>query len=174
MTTAAPQTYAPVIRRLESLTPVALEQLVELLVTVVEDGASIGFLPPLDPAEARHYWRDVLNPGVCLYVAERDSRITGSVQLHLSPKPNASHRTEVAKLMVHPEARGAGLGGALMRHAEARRLGRSLLVLDTRAGDIANHLYRSLGYAEAGRIPRYVRSANGALHETVIYYKELA
>ncbi len=47
-------------------------------------------------------------------------------------------------------------------------------MLDTRAGDIANHLYRSMGYAEAGRIPRYVRSPNGALHETVIYYKELA
>jgi len=164
------------IRRLESLTPVALELLVDLLVTVVEDGASIGFLPPLDLAEARHYWRDVLCPGVCLYVAEREGRITGSVQLHLSQKANASHRTEVAKLMVHPEARGAGLGHALMRHAEAeaRRLGRSLLVLDTRAGDIANHLYRSMGYAEAGRIPRYVRSPNGALHETVIYYKELA
>jgi len=101
--------------------------------------------------------------------------IIGTVQLHPSPKANSSHRAEVAKLIVHPAARGAGLGRALMQHAEAeaRRLGRSLLVLDTRAGDVANHLYRSLGYAEAGRIPRYVRSANGALHETVIYYKEL-
>jgi ribosomal protein S18 acetylase RimI-like enzyme len=61
----------------------------------------------------------------------------------------------------------------LAAEAEAGRRGRTLLVLDTRAGDVSNRLYRSLGYVEAGRIPRFARSAGGRLDDTVIYYKEL-
>lgn len=56
---------------------------------------------------------------------------------------------------------------------ESRRAGRTLLVLDTRAGDPSNALSRALGYHEAGRIPRYARAADGRLEATVYYYKEL-
>jgi ribosomal protein S18 acetylase RimI-like enzyme len=56
---------------------------------------------------------------------------------------------------------------------KAKSEGRSLLVLDTRAGDPSNVLYRSLGYAEAGRIPHYARSADGSLHDTIFFYKSL-
>jgi hypothetical protein len=33
-----------------------MDELSELLIQVVEDGASIGFLPPLNAKEARKYW----------------------------------------------------------------------------------------------------------------------
>ncbi len=83
------------------------------------------------------------------------------------------------KLMVHREFRGRGLGRLLMQAAEdeARlRHGRTLLVLDTRRGDISERLYRSMGYVEAGVIPGYARSSGptGELHDTVIFYKHLA
>jgi ribosomal protein S18 acetylase RimI-like enzyme len=88
---------------------------------------------------------------------------------------NGSHRAEIAKLMVHPEARRQGLGRLLMETAEARARveQRSLLVLDTRLGDPSNQLYLSMEYIEAGRIPAYARSANGELSATVYYYKQL-
>ncbi|MDF2649544.1 MAG: acetyltransferase domain protein [Paenibacillus sp.] len=37
-----------------------LNEVSELLIGVVEDGASIGFLPPLQRADAEAYWRGVL------------------------------------------------------------------------------------------------------------------
>jgi hypothetical protein len=55
----------------------------------------------------------------------------------------------------------------------AREAGRTLLVLDTRQGDIAEELYLSLGYTLAGVIPQYARSANGELHATSLFYKLL-
>ena len=56
---------------------------------------------------------------------------------------------------------------------EARSLGLQLLVLDTRQGDTAESLYRKLGWREAGVVPGYARSADGSLHATVFFYKDL-
>ncbi|MFD1178115.1 GNAT family N-acetyltransferase [Paenibacillus puldeungensis] len=160
---------------LNVLDSLQLEQLADLLIQVVEDGASIGFLPPLSKDEALQYWQEVIGPGVILWVAVKNGGIVGTVQLHLALKQNGSHRAEVVKLMVHPEARKQGIARKLMLAVEekAEREARSLLVLDTRGGDPSNLLYRSLGYIEAGRIPQFARSANGELHETVFYYKQL-
>ncbi|MCP8967636.1 GNAT family N-acetyltransferase [Ectobacillus ponti] len=152
------------------------DSLAELLVRVVEDGASIGFLPPLSGAAAERYWEEVPAPGVAVYVAVLEGRVVGSVQLHLCLKQNGSHRAEIAKLMTHPDFRQRGIGRALMRAVEkrAKQEGRSLLVLDTRKGDPSNSLYQSLGFVEAGEIPGYAQSADGALHATVFYYKNIA
>lgn len=151
----------------------SIDELSELLIQVVEDGASIGFLPPLDPSDSTSYWQNVLAPDVILFVAKMNDIIVGSVQLHLSTKPNGSHRAEIAKLMTHPNYRRNGIARSLMQKAEERALqeGRSLLVLDTREGDASNLLYTSMGYIQAGRIPSYAISANGALHATIFYYK---
>jgi ribosomal protein S18 acetylase RimI-like enzyme len=151
------------------------EQLVDLLVAVVDDGASVGFLPPLERDEAAAYWSTVLGPDVVLLLAERSGRIVGTAQLQLASRPNGRHRAEVAKVMVLPSAQRQGLGRALMLRleSEARERGRTLLVLDTREGDPSNVLYQDLGYQEGGRIPGYARSASGELDGTVIYYKLL-
>jgi len=65
------------------------------------------------------------------------------VQLALATQPNAQHRAEVQKLMVHTRARRQGIGQALMTAVEviARAAGRTLLVLDTRRGDGSEQLY---------------------------------
>lgn len=58
--------------------------------------------------------------------------------------------------------------------AEALKGGRTTLVLDTREGDPSERLYQSLGWQRAGVIPRYARSANGALDGSAFYYKLLS
>jgi len=163
------------VLEIKSMEPKILEELAELLVSVVEDGASVGFLPPLSIEKAREYWSDVLQPGIMLWIANINESIVGTVQLHLAMKPNASHRAEIAKLMVDQQYRRNGIAKLLMETAEsrARAEGRSLLVLDTRSGDPSNLLYRSLGYIEAGRIPKYAKSSDGNLDETTFYYKEI-
>ncbi|MCM3357434.1 GNAT family N-acetyltransferase [Psychrobacillus sp. MER TA 171] len=152
-----------------------MEELSELLIQVVEDGASIGFLPPMELANAMDYWEDVLTPEVILFVAKRNNRIIGSIQLHLCSKQNGMHRAEIAKLMTHPHYRRNGIGRQLMEKAENRaaREGRSLIVLDTREGDASNNLYTSLGYIQAGKIPGYAKSANGEMSTTIFYYKRI-
>jgi ribosomal protein S18 acetylase RimI-like enzyme len=164
------------VRVIDDLTPNELEQFIDLLIATVDDGASVGFLPPLARDEARAYWEGVPGPGVILLVAEESGRIAGTVQLQLAMKLNGRHRAEIARLMVHTDFRRRGLGRLLMEQAEAAAIadGRTLIVLDTREGDPSNALYLSLGYIEAGRIPHYARSANGSLDATVFYYKELA
>jgi GNAT superfamily N-acetyltransferase len=167
------------IREAPRLSDDELAQLTDLLVTVVNDGAAMGFVPPLDAAIAEAYWRDLadhdLGPACILLLAEQDGAILGTSQLHLATKHNGLHRAEVAKVMVHPSARRRGIARSLLAHLDdvARREHRTLLVLDTREGDPSNALYQLAGYAEAGRIPRFARSADGSLHTTVLYYKTL-
>ncbi|MGU3352790.1 GNAT family N-acetyltransferase [Bacillus sp. M5A3_1b] len=150
-----------------------MEELSKLLKTVVDDGASIGFLPPLEQIESTKYWETVLAPEVILYVAKINNEVAGSIQLHLVTKPNGIHRAEICKLMTHPNFRRNGIGRSLMQKAEerAKQENRSLIVLDTREGDPSNRLYKSLDYKEVGKILEYAISPNGNLDATVIYYK---
>lgn len=152
---------------------------IALLQDAVDSGASVGFVPPLDPGGARSYWTGVRNAVVggnrILLAAVEKGDILGSVQLDLPAMPNARHRAEVMKLMVHRAARRRGIGKALMLALEdaARRINRRLLVLDTRVGDAAEQLYLTLGYLRAGVIPRYALSADGTLDATVYMYREV-
>ena len=156
-----------------------MDSFVALLQDAVEDGASVGFLPPLSGADARAYWESVrvaIAAGARrLIVAEEGARVLGAVQLDLPVMPNARHRGDVLKLIVHRMARRRGVGRALMQALErtAAALNRTLLVLDTRRGDAAAQLYTSLGYREAGVIPRYAMSARGTLDDTLYMYREL-
>ena len=152
-----------------------IDQLSELLVKVVDDGASIGFLPPMKLSEARQYWQTVLKPDVILFIAKINNEIVGTIQVHLCTKQNGLHRAEIAKLMTSPNARRKGVARSLMKVAEERAIneGRTLLVLDTREGDPSNLLYQSLGYIPAGKIPNFALSGEGELDTTVIYYKIL-
>ncbi|MBM7585472.1 ribosomal protein S18 acetylase RimI-like enzyme [Bacillus pakistanensis] len=163
--------------KIEQLTSIGdhIEELSELLIQTVEDGASIGFLPPLKSSEATKYWESALSPDVILFVAKINNQVAGCVQLQLCTKQNGEHRAEIAKLMTHPNYRRNGIGRSLMQKAEERAMqdGRTLLVLDTREGDPSNHLYTSIGYIQAGRIPHYAKSANGGLDATIFYYKSL-
>ena len=167
-------TYAVKIEELKMIGE-HLNQLSDLLVKVVDGGASIGYLPPLKLDEARRYWETLLKPDVILFVAKIDEQIVGSIQIHLCTKQNGIHRGEIAKLMTLPTMRRNGIGRLLMLAAEerAKEEGISLLVLDTREEDPSNYLYTSIGFVESGRIPNYAMSANGELHTTVFYYKLL-
>jgi len=161
------------IEQIEDTEPY-LDELAQMLVLVVE-GASIGFLPPVTKEAAVEYWRSVGESGIILFIAKIGDRVVGSVQLHDSSSQNGAHRAEIAKMMVHPEFRQQGIARKLMIAAEEKAIsgGKTLLVLDTREGTPANSLYISLGYVEVGRIPNYARSADGTLHTTVIYYKQI-
>ncbi|MGV9628116.1 GNAT family N-acetyltransferase [Streptomyces sp. NPDC003487] len=154
-------------------------ELAELLVDTVDGGASVGFLAPLDAAEAAAWWREraaaVAAGRLLVWAAYDDGGPAGTVSLALADKPNSRHRAEVVKLMVHRRARGRGLGRALLRTAEvaAGAAGITLLHLDTETGSLAEALYRSAGWTRAGTIPDYAASPDGVLRPTTVYYKRI-
>lgn len=170
----------PTIERLSADAATAIrDDLCAILRDAVDGGASVGFLPPLHMAEAARYWDAVIAEVAAgtraLLIARVGGMAVGTVQLDLPGKPNAAHRAEVQKLLVHRAARRRGIGSALMAAVEdlARELGRRLLVLDTRADDDAEPLYRRIGYTEVGRIPGYALNAAGGADTTVIFYRAL-
>ena len=57
--------------------------------------------------------------------------------------------------------------------AIAAENGWTTLHLDTREGDISNDFYQSIGWIQAGIIPRWAESADGSLDGTVFYFKLL-
>ena len=158
----------------------AIPSLSQVLAACVAKGASIGFLPPFDAADAAEFWRKMaiqIRAGERrLLTARQGGRILGAVMLVLAMPANGRHRAEISKLIVAPDGRRQGVGRALMMAAEglARREGRTLLVLDTRTGDAAEDLYAGLGFRKTGLIPDYVRSETGALESTTVMYKQLA
>lgn len=167
------------IRKIDQAQPALSDGLVELLIDSVSNGASVGFLNPINSSTAREYWQHVLSTPedeLVLWVATCEETIVGSVQLALCPKENGRHRAEVQKLMVHSSARGHRIASRLMQTLEtyALQTGRFLLVLDTEAGSPAESVYQHLNWQKAGEIPDYARNAAGQLHATAYYYKKLA
>lgn len=168
---------------IKQLTPQELEalipQMVPLLQNVVDNGASVGFLPPLSSEEAAEYWQEVVSaiagPSKILWVALEGDEVTGTIQLNLEGRVNGSHRAEIAKVLVHTAHRRKGIARAMMEVAEskAKQLGRTTLVLDTLEGHPAEFMYRELGWQTAGVIPQYARYEDGLLHPTVFMYKLL-
>ncbi|MFJ9952262.1 GNAT family N-acetyltransferase [Kitasatospora sp. NPDC091207] len=170
---------------IERLTADALtdsaEQLAGLLVDTVGAGASLGFLAPLDPAEATAWWRslapDVAAGRLLLWAAraEADGRIAGTVQLRPAASANGRHRGEVAKLMVHRADRGQRLAGRLLAALEAAGAGHGLrlLVLDTETGSPAERMYESAGWTRVGTVPDYATDPAGVSHPTTLFFKTL-
>jgi GNAT superfamily N-acetyltransferase len=155
-----------------------LGQLADVLLDCVEGGASVSFMLPMAREAALGFWRKVAD-GVArgertLLVAEDGDGIAGTVQLITDMPENQPHRADVAKLLVHRRARGAGIGRRLMEAVEeaARGQGRRVLVLDT-ASDTAERLYERLGWQRVGVVPDYALLPDGALCQTVFYYKHV-
>ncbi|MGW6525688.1 N-acetyltransferase family protein [Streptomyces sp. NPDC054962] len=154
-------------------------ELADLLVDAVDDGASLGFLAPLDRTAAEDWWKDraqgVAAGQLAVWAAQDGDRVVGTVGLAFPDKPNSRHRAELVKLMVHRDARGKGLGRTLLTAAEksAVAAGVTLLHLDTETDSPAEHLYRTSGWTRAGVIPDYAASPAGVLRPTTLYYKQV-
>jgi len=157
-----------------------LAGLTDVLEACVADGASVGFTDAADRPIMMQFWQQrvghLASGDSELLVASQHGTIVGTVLINSSAMPNGRHRAEIGKLLVHPQARRQGIARALMQRAEQRAAaqGKTLLVLDTRSGDVASDLYRTLGWQVAGSIPFYAESTAGVLDATTYMFKVLA
>jgi GNAT superfamily N-acetyltransferase len=167
------------VRRLSQVTSREFGGLCEVLIDCVEGGASVSFMHPMTLSKAADFWRGVAasmaNGERALVVAEDENgAIIGTAQAVWALPENQPHRADVAKMLVHRRARRLGVGAAVLEAAEAaaRDAGRTLLVLDTASGD-AERLYERRGWQRVGTIPDFALLPDGALCNTVVYYKRL-
>jgi ribosomal protein S18 acetylase RimI-like enzyme len=150
-----------------------------ILADCVAGGASVSFMAPFTPDDARAFYERVADSAekgsVSVLVAEIDGVAMGTVQVAYDMPPNQPHRGDIRKLLVHRRARRRGLARALMIAAEkeAAARGRPLLVLDT-ASDGAERLYTDLGWQRVGVIPDYALLPDGGYCDTIYFYKQVA
>jgi GNAT superfamily N-acetyltransferase len=156
-----------------------LDGLAGVLFDCVDGGASVSFMAPFAPDDARTVfdgYADEVEAGRRLLLAAFDGdEVVGTVQLIYATPPNQPHRGDIAKLLVRRSARNRGIGRLLMEHAEreARAEGRTLLVLDTVTGDPAERLYERTGWTKVGVIPNYALYPDGRPCDTTVFFKEL-
>ncbi|PSL00165.1 ribosomal protein S18 acetylase RimI-like enzyme [Murinocardiopsis flavida] len=134
-----------------------------ILAGLVRSGAALGWVEPPSRAEVAELLAAVGGAARAgdgaLRAAYVDRRLVGLGYWLRYARPTHRPHADLEKLAVDPAAGGRGIGRGLTAAliADARAAGVEVLTLDAR-GDNAGalHLYRSLGFTEYGRLPRFV------------------
>jgi GNAT superfamily N-acetyltransferase len=156
-----------------------LDALAAVLHDCVAGGASVSYMAPFPPEEARSAFAGFVAEAEegrrLILAAFVEGDLVGTVQVILALPPNQPHRAEIAKLLVHRQARGRGIAQQLMKRAEAeaRAEGKTLLVLDAVTGGDAARLYARLGWTTVGVIPGYALYPDGQPCDTTYFWKAL-
>lgn len=162
-----------------SSNPHVIEELAEMLIEIVANGGSVGFMHPLSKKTAVAFWESSLaaaDRGERIVLGARENGVLISTVTLLTNCPeNQPHRAEIAKLMTRVRSRGKGVARRLVTEAEriAADLGKTLLNLDTAADEGAAGFYESLGFHKTGVIPDYALKPHGGLTDTIIYWKKI-
>jgi GNAT superfamily N-acetyltransferase len=156
-----------------------MDAFADLLCDAVNHGASVNFVAPMQPPEAIPFWQKVAsaveNGDTILVAALEDDALVGTVMIVPAWQPNAPHRAEIQKLLVHSSKQRRGIASQLMQKAEEVALehGRWLLFLDTFHGSGAAIFYENIGYTRGGVIALHSLNAEGEFADTVIFYRIL-
>jgi ribosomal protein S18 acetylase RimI-like enzyme len=156
-----------------------IAQLSALLVETVAHGGSVSFMDPLAPGKAASFWEGSLaaaTRGERVVLGAWDGAdLVGTITLVTGLPENQPHRAEIAKMMVAVRHRGQGIATALLRaaEAEAARLGRRHLMLDTATDGGAAGLYEKHGFLFVGEIPDFALKPQGGLTGTRLYWKHI-
>jgi GNAT superfamily N-acetyltransferase len=168
------------VRRLDAIEVRGhLDGLAAVLHDCVDGGASVSYMAPFSLEQARSAFEGFVaeaEQGNRLVLAAfLDEDLVGTVQVILALPPNQPHRAEIAKLLVHRQARGRGIAQQLMERAEAeaRAEGKTLLVLDAVTGGDAARLYARMGWTTVGVVPGFALYPDGRPCDTTYFWKAL-
>lgn len=141
--------------------------LVDLTDQVAAEGRWIARESPIDREATRLDMEDVLDAEfAATFVAVLDGRPVGHLGIRLMPYGVAEFG-----MLLAPEARGQGLGSALLREAIAwaRGIGAHKVALQLWPdNDVARRLYERAGFVEEGRLRRHYRRKDGSLWDALV------
>lgn len=98
-------------------------------------------------------------------------RLVGKLTIDALPYPSLAHVFWIHAVYVHPDARGSGASGKLMRAAidDARSKGASRIALWVNGANAhAQGLYERLGFRETGRIPGGIKVGAGHVDDVLM------
>jgi ribosomal protein S18 acetylase RimI-like enzyme len=134
-----------------------------VIAAVVALGGAVGWLAVPDEDETRAWLDRQLALARAGDGAVALARVDGTVEAlgiwQRYPDAVLRPNAEIRKVMVHPDARGRGLGRTVVEAltAHAAEAGIEVLVLDARGNNHAAHaLYESLGWTRCGTIPDFI------------------
>ncbi|WP_200809504.1 GNAT family N-acetyltransferase [Virgibacillus dakarensis] len=151
----------------------------QLLQELVSNGAAIGWVDPPSTEEVASLLRELAiaseNSDACLIAIWVDQDLAGVGYWRRYNRPTHHPHADIEKVAIDPRYQGRGLGHQLMNQliSAAINAGIEVLTLDFRGDNTrAAKLYKSLGFTEYGRLPRFVAVGN-ARYDTIFYALDL-
>jgi RimJ/RimL family protein N-acetyltransferase len=154
-----------------------VERMVALYAEVADEGRWLGAEPPVDTDELRARWARRLADGEGIHlVAEaeagaEDGPAAGRLVVGQASLEIAAYRVANLGTLVDRAWRGRGVGTALVRAAvdAARDRGCHKVALQVWPhNQVAQALYRKVGFEEEGLLRRHYRRRNGELWDAVV------
>lgn len=141
---------------------------------VVAAGETYVWLPDTGYERARQLW--MLPPPAEVFVLEDGGDIRGTALLKPN-QPDLGDHVANASFMVHPEARGRGLGRRLAEEVldQARAAGYRAMQFNAvvASNTAAIELWRSLGFTTVGTVPGGFRHARLGLVDLLVMHRPL-
>ncbi|AEO70822.1 uncharacterized protein THITE_2122626 [Thermothielavioides terrestris NRRL 8126] len=145
------------------------------------------FLPPLTNEKLLPWWKErlaeanngtriivLLLPELSLGKKPQGTDLRGLAMLKLSESETGSFRGHIDAVLVDRRHRRQGGAKALVAalEYEAAKRGRSLLLVDTETGSVAEAAFKKFGYIEIGKVPHFSRALPSGKKGETFFYKE--
>lgn len=146
-----------------------------LFMRIIAEGETLPYTPEeMNEARASHWL--MAAPHTRCFVAEVNGAFAGCIALRPNHPGRAGHVAH-ATYIVHPDQRGKGVGRALGEYslAEARKAGYRDMQFNfvVSANTVAVKLWKSLGFAIVGILPKGFNHATNGLVDVYIMHRPL-
>ncbi len=161
------------VYRLTDPSDTQIRQLHDLVTTMVDEGAALGWVETPSERDMRELVADLIQASeldnACLVVAETipdesvPLQIVGFAYWLRRDSETEEPHADIPKVAVSAQARGGGLGRRIVEEliSYGRKTGIEILTLDVRGNNhAAMALYERLGFREYGRIEDFVAVDN--------------
>ncbi|WP_193140431.1 GNAT family N-acetyltransferase [Meridianimarinicoccus sp. MJW13] len=159
--------------KMRPATPADAEALWTILKPAFRAGDTYTVAADIPRAKALAFWTA---PEKSVYVAELPSGVVGTFYVKANQGGGGAHVCN-AGFVVHPQARGQGVAGAMLAHSQtvAREMGFRAMqfnfVVTTNAGAIA--IWARDGFETVGRLPGAFRHPVHGYVDALVMYKQL-
>lgn len=156
-----------------------IKRAAQLLQKLVSNGAALGWVDPPSTEEVAGLLRELASSSesgnACLVAIWVGPDLAGIGCWRRYNRPTHRPHVDIEKVAVDPRYQGRGLGRELMNQliSIAANAGIEMLTIDFRGdNERAAKLYKSLGFTEYGRLPRFV-AVGTARYDKMFYALDL-